>query len=135
MKPRILVLDDNPINLKLAGDVLEREGYEVIRAEDAETALELIKKMPPSLILMDIALPGMDGYKLTKILKENEATKNIIIVALTAFAMKGDDQKAYESGCDGYIPKPIDTRNLVSQVSEHIERLKNTNTNGRDEQI
>ena len=134
MKPRILVVDDNPINLKLAGDVLECEGYEVDRAEDAEEALTSIRKKQPALILMDVALPGMDGYTLTKILKADEATKNIIVVALTAFAMKGDDQKAYASGCDGYIPKPIDTRNLVNEVSQHLEHLKTeplTGANGR----
>jgi two-component system, cell cycle response regulator DivK len=124
MKTRILVVDDNPINLKLAGDILECEGYTVDRAEDAESALELIKRVPPRLILMDVALPGMDGYTLTKILKTDDSTKNIIVVALTAFAMKGDDQKAYDSGCDGYISKPIDTRNLVAVVSNQLERSK-----------
>jgi two-component system, cell cycle response regulator DivK len=124
MKTRILVVDDNPINLKLAGDILECEGYTVDRAEDAEAALELIKRVPPRLILMDVALPGMDGYTLTKILKTDDSTKNIIVVALTAFAMKGDDQKAYDSGCDGYISKPIDTKNLVAVVSNQLERSK-----------
>jgi len=117
---RILVVDDNPTNLKLAVDVLEFDGYEVLAASDAESALEIIKGGPLDLILMDIALPGMDGLTLTRQLKADERTRRIIIVALTAFAMKGDDNKAREAGCDGYITKPIDTRNLSSAVASYL---------------
>ena len=116
-KPRILVVDDNPTNLKLVSDLLEWSAYEILKAPDAEQALEAIRKSPPDLILMDIALPGMDGLTLTRKLKADEATKHICIVALTAFAMNGDEQKAFDAGCDGYISKPIDTRKLPQQVA------------------
>lgn len=114
---RILVVDDNPTNLKLACDVLEWSGYEVSRAPDAEQALKEIEQAQPGLILMDIGLPGMDGLTLTRQLKAGEATKHIRIVALTAYAMKGDEQKAIDAGCDAYISKPIDTRVLAAQVA------------------
>jgi CheY-like chemotaxis protein len=119
---RILVVDDNPTNLKLINDVLEFEGYEVLTAIDAESAQEIIKATPPDMILMDIALPGMDGLTLTHLLKADEKTRHIIIVALTAFAMKGDDTKATEAGCDGYITKPIDTRKLSYLAAEFLAR-------------
>jgi CheY-like chemotaxis protein len=115
---RILVVDDNPRNLKLAFDVLEDAGYEVIEAVDAEQAQSMIDRNLPDLILMDIALPGMDGLTLTRKIKANERTKHIRIIALTAFAMKGDDQKALAAGCDGYITKPIDIHQLLVQVAE-----------------
>lgn len=120
MKARILVVDDNPTNLKLAADLLEVEGYTVDRAYDAEHALQAIARRRPDLILMDVALPGMDGLTLTRQLKADAATRSICIVALTAFAMKGDDQKARDAGCDGYIPKPIDTRKLPVLVAKML---------------
>jgi len=115
---RILVVDDNPRNLKLAFDVLEDAGYEVVEAVDAEEAQIMIDRNLPDLILMDIALPGMDGLTLTRKIRANERTKHIRIIALTAFAMKGDDQKALAAGCDGYITKPIDIHQLPVQVAE-----------------
>jgi len=115
---RILVVDDNPRNLKLAFDVLEDAGYEVVEAVDAEEAQIMIDRNLPDLILMDIALPGMDGLTLTRKIRANERTKHIRIIALTAFAMKGDDQKALTAGCDGYITKPIDIHQLPVQVAE-----------------
>jgi CheY-like chemotaxis protein len=121
---RILVVDDNPVNLKLASDVLEFADYQVITAENAEEALAVLRERPPDLILMDIALPGMDGLTLTRQIKADPATRHIVIVALTAFAMKGDDQKAKEAGCDGYITKPIDTRKLADQIGEIMERCQ-----------
>lgn len=112
MSSRILIVDDHPTNLKLASEVLQAAGYKVQRAADAEQALAVLQQALPDLILMDIALPGMNGLELTRKLKEDEATRRIRIVALTAFAMKGDDQKARDAGCDGYIAKPINTRRL-----------------------
>jgi len=117
-KKHILVVDDNPRNLKLAFDVLEDAGYEVVEAADAEKAQIMIDRNLPDLILMDIALPGMDGLTLTRKIKANERTKHIRIIALTAFAMKGDDRKALAAGCDGYITKPIDIHQLTVQVAE-----------------
>jgi CheY-like chemotaxis protein len=115
---RILVVDDNPVNMKLASDVLEFADYQVMTAENAEKALAVLRETPPDLILMDIALPGMDGLTLTRQIKADPVTRHIVIVALTAFAMKGDDQKAKEAGCEGYITKPIDTRKLADQIEE-----------------
>ena len=128
MSPLILIVDDHPTNLKLASEVLQAAGYEVQRAADAEQALAVLQQALPDLILMDIALPGMNGLELTRKLKEDEATRQIRVVALTAFAMKGDDQKARDAGCDGYIAKPINTRRLPLQVAEYLQRGPETRT-------
>jgi len=116
----ILVVDDNTTNLKLVSDILGFEGYRILQAGDAESAQEIIRGTLPDLILMDIALPGMDGLTLTRRLKGEEETRHIVIVALTAFAMKGDDAKAHQAGCDGYITKPIDTRTLPGAVAGYL---------------
>jgi CheY-like chemotaxis protein len=117
MSATILIVDDHPVNLKLVSGVLEFEGYRVLKAADAEEAQTVLAKTRPDLILMDLALPGMDGLRLTRQLKASPATQAIRIVALTAFAMKGDEQKALAAGCDGYLTKPIDTRKLPGQVA------------------
>lgn len=122
MKALLLVVDDNPVNLKLASDVLESEGYEVDRAIDAEAARHLIAQRAPALILMDIALPGMDGLTLTKLIKSDAALSGIPVVAMTAFAMKGDEQRALDAGCDGYIAKPIDIRSFAQTVASHLKK-------------
>lgn len=118
--PPILIVDDNPVNLKLARVTLAIEGYDVRTAADAEEALALLAAFHPRLILMDIQLPGMDGLTLTRRLKDDAATRGIVILALTAYAMKGDEQKALDAGCDGYITKPIDTRMLPTLVARHL---------------
>jgi PAS domain S-box-containing protein len=122
MSAKILVVDDNPTNLKLVSAVLEFEGHDILTAVDADEAQVVLAVTLPDLILMDIALPGMDGLTLTRKLKAEERTRGIPIVALTAFAMKGDDQKALDAGCDGYISKPIDTRKLPDQVAGFLAR-------------
>jgi len=122
MSARILIVDDNPTNLKLASQVLEVEGCTVDQAADAEQAQEMLQHMTPDLILMDIALPGMDGLTLTRKLKTDEKLRHIPVVAMTAFAMKGDDRKALDAGCDGYITKPIDTRKFPQQVAAFLRR-------------
>jgi CheY-like chemotaxis protein len=122
MSAKILVVDDNPTNLKLVSDVLGFEGHEILKAVDAEEAQIILAQTLPNLIFMDIALPGMDGLTLTRKLKADERTRHVRIVALTAFAMKGDDQKAFDAGCDGYITKPIDTRTLPAQVAGFLAR-------------
>lgn len=122
MTHRILIVDDNPLNLKLASDVLELDGFHVVRAVDAEQAQELLQQMLPDLVLLDIALPGMDGLTLARLLKAMPRFRHVPIVALTAFAMKGDDRKAFDAGCSGYITKPIDTRQLGKMVREHLRR-------------
>jgi len=120
----ILVVDDNSTNLKLVSDLLQFEGYDILRATDAESAQEIIRNTPPDLILMDIALPGIDGFALTRMLKSDDVTHHIVIVAVTAFAMKGDDARAREAGCDGYITKPIDTRSLPGAVAGYLHRIR-----------
>jgi len=121
----ILIIDDNAVNLKLASLVLEFAGYHILAAVNAGEALEVIRRTTPDLILMDIALPGMDGLALTRQLKADPATRQIGIVALTASAMKGDDLKAKAAGCDGYITKPIDTRKIAGQVAEYLVQSGN----------
>lgn len=116
------MVDDHPTNLKLVADVLEFSGYEIMKAADAEIAREIIAETPPHLILMDIGLPGMDGLTLTRLLKDDPKTRDIIIVSLTAFAMKGDEEKARAAGSDGYITKPIDTRTLAADVTKYLEK-------------
>jgi CheY-like chemotaxis protein len=123
MSAKILVIDDNSTNLKLVSDVLAFEGHDILKAVDAEEAQLVLADTLPDLILMDIALPGMDGLTLTRKLKVEERTRHIRIVALTAFAMKGDDQKAFAAGCDGYITKPIDTRKFPAQVATFLDGL------------
>jgi two-component system cell cycle response regulator DivK len=113
----ILIVDDNPTNLKLARVMLAAEGYEVRVAVDAEEALKMLDGFHPRLILMDLQLPGMDGLSLTRRLKEDPATSDVAILALTAYAMKGDEEKARQAGCDGYITKPIDTRTLPAVIA------------------
>ncbi len=113
---KVLVVDDHPVNLKVATYALKFSGYQIFEATNAIQALEVIQKELPDLVLMDISLPGMDGLTLTRQLKADPATKHIKIAALTAYAMKGDDKKAFEAGCDAYITKPINTRLLGEQV-------------------
>lgn len=117
---RILVVDDNVTNLKLIEYLLKAKGYDVLTAFDAETALEAVRMQRPSLVLMDLQLPGMDGLELTRKLKADPSTQKIVIVAVTAYAMKGDEQRALDAGCDGYIAKPIDTRALPRLVESHL---------------
>jgi CheY-like chemotaxis protein len=112
------VVDDNPHNLKLARVLLTGEGYEVRTAADAEEALTVLAGFTPRLVLMDIQLPGMDGLELTRRLKADPARRHIVVVALTAYAMKGDEAKAVAAGCDGYIAKPIDTAALTALVAD-----------------
>ena len=118
----ILIVDDNVQNLKLARVVLANEGYDVRTAAHAEEALRVLTTFVPRLILMDIQLPGMDGLQLTRLLRREPAHDGIRIVALTAYAMKGDEEKALAAGCDGYITKPIDVERLPALVGGYLER-------------
>jgi CheY-like chemotaxis protein len=119
----ILIVDDNAINLRLAAEVLRHAGFSVLKATDAEKALEMLRFFVPDVILMDIALPGMDGLSLTRLLKADARLREVPVVALTASAMKGDEQRALDAGCDGYIAKPIDTRRLAEQVAGFVGRV------------
>jgi two-component system cell cycle response regulator DivK len=116
----ILIVDDNPQNLKLVRVLLAGEGYSVRTAVDAEQALTVLEAFTPRLILMDLQLPGMDGLELTRRLKADPARRGIVIIALTAYAMKGDEAKARAAGCDGYVTKPIDVEALPRLIAEHL---------------
>jgi CheY-like chemotaxis protein len=113
----ILIVDDNALNLRLARLLLSGEGYDVRTAGNAEEALAVLAEFKPRMILMDLQMPGMDGLELTRRLKADAATRDITILALTAYAMKGDEERARAAGCDGYIPKPIDTRALPELIA------------------
>jgi CheY-like chemotaxis protein len=130
----ILVVDDNPLNLKLTRILLAGEGYQVRTAVDAREALEELRTLHPRLILMDIQLPGRDGLELTRQLKADPAMHDVVILALTAYAMKGDEERAREAGCDGYIAKPIDTRSLPGVIRSYLgESEKGRNAYGTND--
>jgi CheY-like chemotaxis protein len=113
-------VDDNPTNLKLVAYVLTSRGFDVCTAVDADTAMAAILAKKPRLILMDLQLPGIDGLELTRRLKAEAGTKDVVILAVTAYAMKGDEERARAAGCDGYVAKPIDTRTLPDVVARHL---------------
>jgi CheY-like chemotaxis protein len=116
----VLIVDDNPQNLKLARLLLISEGYQVQTAGDAEEALQLLDAFSPRLILMDLQLPGMDGLELTRRVKADPSRRGIVVVALTAYAMRGDQEKALAAGCDGYIAKPIDVEAFPKLIAAHL---------------
>jgi len=118
----ILVVDDTPVNLKLTRILLVNEGYKVLTAGTAEEALELLRSFHPQLVLTDVQLPGMDGLELARRIKQDPAMQDVIVVALTAYAMTGDERKALDAGCDGYITKPIDTRTLGSRLRGYLDK-------------
>lgn len=120
-RPALLIVDDNASNLKLMEATLS-DLYVVKTAMDAEEALHELTTFEPGLILMDIQMPGMDGLELTRLLKRDPARRDIIVLALTAYAMKGDEEKALAAGCDGYITKPINTRSLPVLVARYLEK-------------
>lgn len=121
MKQSILVVDDNIDNRDLTQILLEGDGFEVRLAGDAESALEALVTYRPDLILMDIQLPAMDGLELTGRLRREPAWQDVIVIALSAYAMKGDEENARAAGCDGYITKPIDTRTFAGVVRGYLE--------------
>jgi two-component system cell cycle response regulator DivK len=116
MTTQVLLVEDTPANMKLATMLLVKAGYRVLQADNAGDGMALARRHLPELILMDIQLPGMDGLAATRELKSAEATRHIRIVALTAFAMKGDEEKMIAAGCDGYIAKPIQYKNFLAEV-------------------
>jgi len=115
----ILIVEDNPVNVKLFRLLLVKAGFDVRTAGDANEALAALAEFSPRLILMDVQLPGMDGLELTRRLKADDRYRQIVVVALTAYAMKGDRERAIDAGCEGYIAKPIDTRTFVDSVRAH----------------
>jgi CheY-like chemotaxis protein len=120
MSALILVVDDHPANLALLEHLLESHGHEVKLALDAEAATALIRERPPALVLMDLQLPGVDGFELTRRLKADARTAHIPVVAVTSYAMSGDAQRALAAGCDGYITKPIDVRSFPDLIARFL---------------
>jgi CheY-like chemotaxis protein len=120
-KAKILIIEDNPLNMELAADLLEVAGYEVLQATTAERGIQLARSLLPDLILMDTSLPGMDGLQATQILKGDASTEHIPVISLTANAMKGDEQTALAAGALAYVTKPIDTRTFVKDISRFLE--------------
>jgi two-component system cell cycle response regulator DivK len=116
----ILIVEDNPTNMKLSTFLLESADYTVLAATNAETGLTLARAGRPDLILMDIQLPGMDGLEATALLKADEATRGIPVIALTALAMKGDEERILAAGCDGYIAKPLDYRDFLATIKAKL---------------
>jgi two-component system, cell cycle response regulator DivK len=121
MANKILIVEDEPKNLKLFRDLLQKIGYETTEATDGEQGVELARTTKPDLILMDIMMPKMDGLEATRIIKANATTKDIPIIALTSYAMKGDRERTLEAGCDGYIAKPVDIRELLKTVERYCQ--------------
>jgi len=117
---KILIIEDNPLNLELATDLLEANGFVVSSAPAAEEGLRMAREVLPDLVLMDLGLPGMDGLCATKDLKANPATRHLPVVGLTAHAMTGDTEIAFKAGCDGYLTKPIDTRTFIETITRFI---------------
>lgn len=118
---RILLVEDNPMNRRVSEFLLKAQGYIVDEARDGQEALEKVKSQPPDLILMDLQLPGLDGFAATRIIKQDDETKKIPIVALTAYAMSGDAERALEAGCDGYITKPIDPDEFHKVIASYLK--------------
>jgi CheY-like chemotaxis protein len=123
MPAEILIVEDNPLNMELARDLLEAKGYTVREAVNAQEGIDAIRAKRPDLVLMDVQLPGMDGLTATRIIREDSTFADLKIVALTAHAMKGDEEKVIEAGCNGYISKPIDTRRFPAQVAEYLQEV------------
>jgi CheY-like chemotaxis protein len=117
----ILVIEDNPVNMELTVDLLESYGYNVTPAEDGFIALDKVKEDKFDLILLDIQLPKMDGLEVLSRLKEDEATKDIPVIALTAHSMRGDDERFIAAGCIDYISKPIDIHSFKEKIQYHLE--------------
>jgi len=123
---RILVVEDTPANMRLATVILEAEGYTVLQACTAQEGIALARTATPDLVLMDIQLPGMNGLDATAILKSDAATRTIPIIAMTAFAMQGDEEKILAAGCDGYLAKPFRLQEFVAAVADGLANGSDT---------
>ena len=120
MPKTILIVEDNDLNMKLFNDLLQANGYETVQTMDGRDVLQLAHKHRPDLIIMDIRLPEISGLEVTKMLKAEDELKGIPVIAVTAFAMKGDEQKFREGGCDGYIAKPISVPKFLETIAKFL---------------
>jgi two-component system, cell cycle response regulator DivK len=122
MQKTVLVVEDNELNMKLFNDLLEAHGYKVVQTRDGLSALDTARKHMPDLILMDIQLPEVSGIEVTKWLKEDEELRSIPVIAVTAFAMKGDEQKIRDGGCEAYISKPISVMSFLQTIDKFLKK-------------
>lgn len=122
MKPKILLIEDNGQNRYLAAFLLEKRGYQVLAVPDGPQGIELAEKERPDVILLDIQLPGMDGYEVARKLRQNPALRDTPIVAVTSYAMAGDKEKTIAAGCNGYIEKPINPDTFGYEISRFLEK-------------
>lgn len=120
MKPKILVIEDNEQNMYLTAFILEKGGYEVLQAWDGQEGIDRACETKPALILLDIQLPVMDGYEVARQLRSNQSLKNIPIVAVTSYAMRGDKESILAAGCSGYIEKPINPETFLNEVGRYL---------------
>lgn len=120
MAKTILIVEDNELNMKLFRDLLEAQGYGILQTRDGMQALELARKERPDLIVMDIQLPQVSGLEVTKWIKADDDLKHIPVVAVTAFAMKGDEEKIREGGCEAYVAKPISVKDFLSTIEKYL---------------
>jgi two-component system, cell cycle response regulator DivK len=120
MSKKVLIVEDNDLNMKLFNDLLQAHGYGTIQTRDGREAVDMAREHKPDLILMDIQLPEISGLEVTKILKADDALKHIPVVAVTAFAMKGDEEKIREGGCEGYVAKPISVPKFLETIASFL---------------
>jgi two-component system, cell cycle response regulator DivK len=123
---RVLVVEDNPANMTFATFLLTTAGHAVMTATNAEAGLTMARAEQPDLILMDIQLPGMDGLQATAMLKADESTRSIPVIALTALAMKGDEERIRAAGCDGYIGKPMRYKEFLAAIAARLAKVTTT---------
>lgn len=120
MTKKVLIVEDNELNMKLFQDLLEAHGIETVQTNEGRKAFDMTMEHKPDLIIMDIQLPEISGLEITKLLKEEDELKNIPVIAVTAFAMKGDEQKIRDGGCEDYVSKPISVSNFIQTVKHHL---------------
>lgn len=128
MNNLVLLIEDNEQNRYLATFLLEKSGYAVVAASDGAQGIDLAERLRPRMILLDIQLPGMDGYAVARALREKPALHDVPIVAVTSYAMAGDREKTIAAGCNGYMEKPIDPETFVSEIERHLENAPGKNT-------
>ncbi|WP_259780042.1 response regulator [Aestuariispira ectoiniformans] len=120
MSKTVMIVEDNELNMKLFHDLLEARGYDILETRDGMEALKMAREKKPDLILMDIQLPEVSGLEVTKWLKEDDELRAIPVIAVTAFAMKGDEEKIREGGCEAYIAKPISVSNFLATIEKFL---------------
>ncbi|WP_040566969.1 response regulator [Magnetospirillum molischianum] len=121
MAKSVLIVEDNELNMKLFNDLLQANGYKTLQTKDGREAVDIARANRPDLILMDIQLPEISGLEITRILKDDPDLRAIPVIAVTAFAMKGDEEKIREGGCEGYIAKPISVANFLQTVARFLD--------------